>query len=161
MKRFSSLIIAVVLGASVFMFSCGGGGQQPAAEEQTQEQAVTPATTAPDATATMMARGEAIYKEKCIVCHQATGAGVEGAFPSLIGSDFLLNQTKLAVSQVLNGSEKVAANRSIKYPAPMPPQLDTKEDAVAVVNYVLKNFGNDGKLITLEEVADIEILPRN
>jgi mono/diheme cytochrome c family protein len=61
---------------------------------------------------------------------------------------------------VLNGSDHVAANRTVKYPAPMPPQVSTKEDAVAVINYVLKNFGNNGNPITVDDVKDVEILPR-
>jgi hypothetical protein len=43
----------------------------------------------------------------------------------------------------------------------MPPQVDTKDDAVAVINYVLNNFGNNGGKVTLEDVKDVEILPRN
>jgi nitrite reductase (NO-forming) len=108
----------------------------------------------------MMARGEQLYKEKCFACHQTNGQGLPNVFPSLVGSEFLLKQTKLAVSQVLNGSEKVAANKTVKYPAPMPFQVNTKEDAVAVINYVLNNFGNKGGMITLEDVKDVEILPR-
>jgi hypothetical protein len=42
----------------------------------------------------------------------------------------------------------------------MPPQVDTKEDAVAVINYVLNNFGNNGGYISIDEVKDVEILPR-
>ena len=110
--------------------------------------------------AAMMARGEQIFKTKCIACHQANGQGLPNAFPSLVGSEFLLKNTKLAVSQVLNGSAHVAADRKVKYPAPMPPQVDTKEDAVAAINYVLNNFGNNGGHITLDDVKDIEILPR-
>jgi mono/diheme cytochrome c family protein len=63
----------------------------------------------------------------------------------------------MAVAQVLNGSEKVSSGNAVNYPAPMPPQLDNHEDAVAVINYVLKNFGNDGKLITVEDVKDIAV----
>ena len=124
-----------------------------------QEEAETPA--AMDEMTIMMARGEQIYKEKCLACHQANGQGLPSAFPTLVGSDFLLNQTVLAVSQVLNGSEKVPSAKTVKYPAPMPPQADTKEDAVAVINYVLNNFGNDGGYITLDDVADIVIEPRD
>ena len=123
-----------------------------------QEEAEIPAAT--DLMAIMMARGEQIYKEKCLACHQANGEGLPNAFPSLVGSDFLLNQTVLAVSQVLNGSEKVPSAKTVKYAAPMPPQADTKEDAVAVINYVLNNFGNDGGYVTMDDVADIVIEPR-
>ena len=82
------------------------------------------------------------------------------AFPSLMGSKFLLENKVLAVSQVLNGSVNVKADRTVKYPAPMPPQVANKEDAVAVINYVLNNFGNNGGHVTLDDVKDVVILPR-
>ena len=39
----------------------------------------------------------------------------------------------------------------------MPPQVDNYEDAVAVINYVLNAWGNNGGTITVDEVKDIEI----
>lgn len=160
MKKIGILMIVTSIGLSVILTSCGGGGNQPAAtQDQPKTEQVQPAAPV-DETAAMMARGEELYKTKCFACHQANGQGLPNAFPSLVGSDFLLNQTKLAVAQVLNGSVAVPVSRTVKYPAPMPPQLDNKKDAVAVINYVIKNFGNDGKLITEEEVADIVINPR-
>ncbi len=161
MKKVMFSISIGVIGFAMIITSCSSGTEQKAKqpEAQTQVQPATPAES--NAMASMMVRGEQLYKEKCIACHQANGQGMPNVFPSLVGSDFLLNQTKLAVSQVLNGSLKVAANKSVKYPAPMPPQVDTKEDAIAVINYILKNFGNNGTPITIDDVTDVEIMPRN
>ncbi|HOI87485.1 MAG TPA: c-type cytochrome [Lentimicrobium sp.] len=146
--------IAGFVGLAV-MSSCGGGGQQ---KTETAGQTEAQISATPDAA--QLARGEQLYKEKCIACHQANGQGIPNVFPSLSGSDFLLNQTKLAVAQVLNGSEKVSSGSGIKYPAPMPPQVDNYEDAVAVINYVLTNFENNGMTITVDEVKDVAIEPR-
>ena len=156
MKTRKLLLTAVAgfLGVAM-MTSCGGGGQQTTTDETTVE-----ATAEPDAEAAQLARGEQIYNEKCFACHQATGKGIENVFPTLEGSDFLLNHTKDAVAQVLNGSEKVPGKSSVTYPAPMPPQVDNYDDAVAVINYALNNFGNDGGWITVDEVKDIQIDPR-
>jgi mono/diheme cytochrome c family protein len=112
-------------------------------------------TVSPDPT-----RGEQIYKTKCIVCHQADGKGLPGAFPPLSGSDYLLNDKVRAVAQVLNGSNMEIIVNKMKYTAPMPPQVDNKEDAVAIINYVLNNFGNKGGQVTLDEVKDVVINPR-
>lgn len=46
------------------------------------------------------------------------------------------------------------------YVAPMTPQVDTKEDAVAVINYVLNAWGNNGGTVTLEDVKNVKINPR-
>jgi nitrite reductase (NO-forming) len=158
MKKITLVFGIGMIGIAMAMTSCGGGSEQKAPKQETAVQKETPA--AGNDQAKMMARGEEIYKAKCFACHQANGQGIANVFPNLVGSQFLLTQTKLAVSQVLNGSANVVANRTVKYPAPMPPQCDTKEDAVAVVNYVLTNFGNSGKLITLDDVKDVQILPR-
>jgi nitrite reductase (NO-forming) len=161
MKKLTYLMALGVAGLALLMTSCGGGSdqsaQKPAAPAQKEE--VKPAADNNEMAA-MMARGEQLYKTKCIACHQANGQGLPNAFPTLVGSKFLLENKVLAVSQVLNGSANVAADRSIKWPAPMPPQADTKEDAVAAINYVLNNFGNNGGYVTLEDVKDVQILPR-
>ncbi len=43
----------------------------------------------------------------------------------------------------------------------MTPQVQTLEEAVAVINYVLKEFNGftDDKLVKMEDVSDIEIKP--
>ena len=150
MKTRKLLLLAVAgFFGITMMTSCGAGGEQ---KTTTDETAVTT-----DVRAEQIARGEAIYNEKCFACHQANGKGIENVFPTLEGSDFLLNHTKDAVAQVLNGSEKVPGHSTITYPAPMPPQVDNYEDAVAVINYVLNSFGNNGNDITVNEVNDIVI----
>jgi nitrite reductase (NO-forming) len=164
MKKFTYVLVLAIIGFAVVMTACSSGTEQKAQKPETtvKEDAAAkePAVAGTNEMAAQMARGEQIYKAKCIACHQANGQGLPNAFPSLVGSDFLLNQKALAVSQVLNGSLKVSANKTVKYPAPMPFQVDTKDDAVAVINYVLNNFGNSGGYVTLEDVKDIEIMPR-
>jgi nitrite reductase (NO-forming) len=159
MKKLSIVLVAGVMGFAFLMNSCSSGSEQKAQKPETTIQKDASATTGNEMAA-QMARGEQIYKEKCFACHQVNGQGIPNAFPSLVGSKFLLEHKVLAVSQVLNGSVNVVADRTIKYPAPMPPQVTTKEDAVAVINYVLNNFGNNGGHVTLADVKDVVILPR-
>lgn len=102
--------------------------------------------------------GANIYKTKCIACHQATGEGMPGVFPPLKGSDYLLADKVRAVTQVLNGSNEEMVVNGVSYTMPMTPQVDTKEDAVAVINYVLNSWGNDGGTVTMEEVKDVKII---
>ncbi len=102
--------------------------------------------------------GAKIYKEKCVACHQVTGMGVPGAFPPLKGSDYLKADKKRAVAQVLNGSTDPITVNGVKYTIPMPHQVDTHEEAVAVINYVLNAWGNNYGTISLDEVKDIKII---
>ena len=111
--------------------------------------------------AAQMARGKEIYEEKCIVCHMADGKGVAGAFPPLAQSDYLMADKVRAVEQTLNGSHEEMVVNGVTYNMPMTPQVDTKEDAVAVINYVLNSFGNDGGYVTMEDVKDVVVKPRD
>ncbi|MEJ2595373.1 MAG: cytochrome c [bacterium] len=111
-----------------------------------------------DDAAAKFPKGAQIYTAKCVPCHQVTGEGIPGAFPPLKNSDYLLADKKRAVKQVLNGSNEAMVVNGMTYTVPMPPQVDTHEDAVAVINYVLNAFGNNGGTISLEEVKDIKIV---
>lgn len=158
-RNFIALTMAGFFGLAL-MTSCGGGktGDQAKTDSTAvKEQVATPAVP----TAEQMEMGKKIYETpgKCITCHQANGQGVPNVFPNLVGSKFLLEQKVLAVTQVLNGSAKVG-NKAVKYPAPMPPQLASKEEAVAVINYVLNSFGNNGGVVTMDDVKDVVIDPR-
>jgi nitrite reductase (NO-forming) len=163
MKKLTYVLALGVAGVALLMTSCGGGAEQKAPKQETTIQKEEPKEAAVGGTnemAAQLARGEQIYKAKCIACHQANGQGLPSAFPTLVGSKFLLEHKDLAVSQVLNGSVNVPAHGDIKWPAPMPPQADSKEDAVAVINYVLNNFGNNGGYVTMDDVKDVQIMPR-
>jgi mono/diheme cytochrome c family protein len=157
-RNYIAIALTGFLGLAL-MTSCGGGGKTGTEGSEGAKVAEEPAEAA-GPSAEQMALGEKIFKEKCIVCHQANGQGIPNVFPSLVGSEFLLNQKVLAVTQVLNGSLKVVAKKTVKYPAPMPPQVGTHEEAVAAINYVLNNFGNKGGFITVEEVKNVPIDPR-
>lgn len=111
-----------------------------------------------DPAAAKYPKGAKIYAEKCVVCHQVTGMGIPSAFPPLKDSDYLFADKKRAVEQVLNGSHEEMNVNGLIYNLPMPFQVDTHEDAVAVINYVLNAWGNDGGSITVEEVKDIKIV---
>jgi mono/diheme cytochrome c family protein len=107
---------------------------------------------------TKFPEGAKIYKTKCVACHQLTGLGIPNAFPPLKDSDYLFADKKRAVEQVLNGSHEEMVVNGVTYNMPMPPQVDTHEDAVNVINYVLNAWGNDGGTISVEEVKDIKIV---
>jgi len=158
-RNIIAIAVAGFFGLAM-MTSCGGGksGDQSTADSTK----VTEAPATPVApTAEQMEMGKKIYETpgKCITCHQANGQGIANVFPNLVGSKFLLEQKVLAVAQVLNGSAKIGS-KTVKYPAPMPPQLDSKVEAVAVINYVLNSFGNNGGVVTMDDVKDVVIDPR-
>jgi len=142
------LMIALISGGSIAMINA-----------KSTVTTISSATNLPDDPAdTKFPKGAKIYKEKCVACHQLTGMGVPNAFPPLKGSDYLFADKKRAVRQVLNGNTTPITVNGATYAIPMPPQVDTHEDAVAVINYVLNAWGNDGGTVKLEDVKDIEIV---
>jgi len=148
MKNLILLIIAVT--GIILISSCSGKKEKT---EQAVETSVAEETLQADFTA-----GKDIYKAKCVVCHQENGQGIAGQFPPLANADYLLADKKRAVEQVLNGSNKQIEVNGVKYSMPMPPQVETHQEAVDVVNYILNEWGNNGGTITLDEVKDIEIV---
>jgi nitrite reductase (NO-forming) len=98
--------------------------------------------------------GEEVYNKTCVVCHQAEGEGLAGAFPPLAGSDYLLDDKFRAVEQVLNGLSGEIIVNGVEYNSIMPAQEVTDQEATDVINYVLNSWGNDGGEVTLEDVQE-------
>lgn len=157
------LVLTMLFGFGIFLSSCGGAGteqtQNAATNEEPAQQQVQDNTPSP--LEAQLALGKQIFDTKCIVCHMADAKGVKGAFPPLANSDYLLADPKRGLHQTLNGSNEEMIVNGETYKAPMTPQVTTKEEAVAVINYVLKHFNGytDDQLLKIEDAADIEINP--
>jgi cytochrome c oxidase subunit II len=51
----------------------------------------------------LVARGETVYNANCAACHQATGAGIPGAFPALVGAPSVMGPQAAQIDILLNG----------------------------------------------------------
>lgn len=51
----------------------------------------------------LVARGEQVYNANCAACHQATGAGIPGAFPALVGAPSVVGPQADQIAILLNG----------------------------------------------------------
>ena len=98
------------------------------------------------------AAGKAVYDKSCISCHQSDGLGMEGVFPPLAGSDYLLEDKSRAAYQVFHGIKGEITVNGETYDGIMPPQELSAEEVKDVLNYVLNSWGHDGGEITLQEV---------
>ncbi|MEZ5196520.1 MAG: c-type cytochrome [Bacteroidales bacterium] len=157
----NTIIAVFSIFAIALMTSCGGGGESAKAPEKQEPAKEEVMAAEPSALEAQLQLGEKLYKEKCIVCHQADAKGLPNAFPPLANSDYLLADLKRGVAQTLNGSNEEMIVNGQKYHAPMTPQVKTIEEAVAVINYVLKEFNGftDDQLLKVEDMQDIEINP--
>lgn len=140
MKR-KFLTAAFITGISLTLYSFTTISTEPAYQE--------------DALAKSIKEGKTIYTSYCAMCHQPEGQGIVGAFPPLAKSDYLMADTKRAISIVKNGLQGEITVNGKKYNNVMPAQaLDDKQIA-NVLNYVRNSWGNKGKIITAAEVKAI------
>ena len=108
--------------------------------------------------------GAKLYGQYCQSCHQPTGLGVPGVFPSLKGLDQLAKEEKgrvCLIRVVLFGLQGPLKVGSATYNGVMPGygQLSDAEVA-ALLNYVLSSFGNrNPKPISPEEVKRLRASP--
>lgn len=100
--------------------------------------------------------GEQVYTTVCAACHQATGKGLPGAFPSLAASEWVTADPETPIRIViagLSGPIKVAG-ADFNSMMPPPPGLDDEKIA-QVLTYVRKSFGNTAGAVTKDQVAAV------
>ena len=56
----------------------------------------------------LRAHGEKVFASNCAACHQATGMGVPGTFPALVGSKVVVGPKEEQINIVLNGKPGTA-----------------------------------------------------
>ncbi|MDQ2866027.1 MAG: cytochrome c [Candidatus Eremiobacteraeota bacterium] len=99
--------------------------------------------------------GATVYAQSCQACHGAAGAGVPGAFPSLVG-DPVVNGRDAGdhIRIVLHGLSGKSIDGT-KYSSQMPAFGSQLNDAdiAAVIDHERTSWGNHGPLVTPEEVT--------
>jgi len=101
------------------------------------------------------AKGNALFVANCSPCHQASGEGVPGAFPSLKGNNAVNRPDPTAqIRVVLYGLRGVRVG-GVVYATPMPPFGATLDDAdiASIINYERSAWGNNGTHVSAAMVA--------
>ena len=94
----------------------------------------------------LMAEGEQVYATTCAACHQATGAGLPGAFPSLIGSPVVTGPVSGHIDIVMHGKPGTAMQA---FSSQLSPQK-----MAAVITYERNAWGNNsGEAVQAADVA--------
>lgn len=133
---FAAMKRSALVGIVFLLVACGGEGDSDAINEISES----------------YPEGKKIYENSCIACHQENGEGLEGSFPPLANSDYMLADVDRAIEQVLNGSsEEMKVNGKV-YNGIMPAQELDDQEVVDVMNYVLNSWGNEAGEVTLEQV---------
>ncbi|HEX6939296.1 MAG TPA: cytochrome c [Longimicrobiales bacterium] len=101
------------------------------------------------AAADPLAAGQRVYTSRCQACHQASGRGVPGAFPPLIGSEWVVGPPEIPVLIVLHGLEGPIQVAGALYAGAMPPWRDALSNAeiAAVATYIRQWGSNDAPAV--------------
>ncbi|MCW1923420.1 ThuA domain-containing protein [Luteolibacter arcticus] len=101
-------------------------------------------------------RGAEIYGLTCIACHQPTGAGLDGAFPPLDGSDWATGDPSVPIRIVTGGLQGPVKVAGKDYNAVMPAHVDLDDQKVSdVLTYVRQSWSNDASPVTPVQVKEI------
>ena len=83
-----------------------------------------------------MARGEKIFAEKCVLCHQTAGQGVPGVYPPLAKSDWLMQNRARAIKVLCEGLSGQIEVGGVAYNNVMPAQILDDAQVADVLTYV-------------------------
>ena len=99
--------------------------------------------------------GEKIYLSRCVSCHQATGQGINGVFPPLDGTEWVVGDKGRIIRIVLHGMMGETTVQGNVYSGAMPPWGSFLDDAqvAAVVTYIRTSWSNEASAATAAEVA--------
>jgi len=98
-------------------------------------------------------RGEGIYMSYCITCHMDKGQGIQGAFPPLANSDYLMADKERAIRTILNGlTEEITVNGQVYFGEMTPQDLNDRKIA-DVLNFIMNSWGNNGEYVLESEVS--------
>ena len=97
-------------------------------------------------------RGKEVYIAECLTCHMENGEGIEGLYPPLAKSDYLMADSVRSIKQTLYGAKgEMTVNGKI-YNTEMKGIDLTNEQASDVLNYIRNSWGNEGGAITPGDV---------
>ena len=105
-------------------------------------------------------RGRRVFTNVCAACHQASGAGIAGAFPPLAKSDYLNADKARAIRVVAEGLEGEIRVNGQTFNSTMPALHLSDEDVANVLSYVYSNWNNAGHEVTPAEVAKARSVAR-
>lgn len=98
-------------------------------------------------------RGRDVYTAQCMSCHMEQGEGIDGVYPPLAKSDYLLADKKRSIDQLLHGLSGAITVNGKNYDGVMNAfDALSDTDISDVLNYVRNSFGNKGSAVTPEEV---------
>lgn len=104
-----------------------------------------------------MKRGEMLYASYCLSCHLDQGQGIANIYPPLAKSDYLMENKERSIAQVLHGATGEIVVNKVTYNNNMPGFPLNNEQVADILNYVRNSWGNEGDVVTMEEVQKVRM----
>jgi len=162
MRRTVMTFALAALSATAVLYtpSVAGAQAKTTTKKSTSTTAKTsakPAAKTGAAAKEQLPDGKQVYATTCAACHQATGEGVAGVFPPLVGSEWVTGDEGKLARIILHGITGPIEVAGETYNGMMPPWGGTMKDAdiAAVITYVRSAWGNKAAPITAAKVASI------
>ena len=104
-----------------------------------------------------IARGEKIYTQYCLPCHQVDGSGVPQLNPPLKNSAYVLGEESKLIHIVMHGINEGVEINGDTYTNPMPPVGGNFKDVeiADVLTYIRNSFGNKASAISADQVKEL------
>jgi mono/diheme cytochrome c family protein len=99
-----------------------------------------------------VARGKEVYVSYCFSCHLEQGEGIEGIYPPLAKSDYLMADKKRSIQQIMNGVSGEIKVKGVTYNGEMTSFDLSDQELSDVLNYIRNSWGNKGEPVKPEEV---------
>ena len=113
-------------------------------------------TAADPEMAASIKRGQVVYKNVCITCHQADGGGVPNMNPPLIKTEYVLGDKARLAHIVLAGLAEPIEINGDDYKQHMPAQNYLTDQQIAdVLTFVRNSFGNKASAVKVAEVQAV------
>ena len=117
-----------------------------------------PLTGGPQAPPDPKVIGKALFSANCITCHQATGLGLPGQYPPLVGSEYVLGDaSNRLIAIVLKGLQGPVTVKGQSFNNSMQAWEGQYTDAqlAAILTYVRSDWGNSAAPIPAEAVKQM------
>ena len=113
--------------------------------------------TAASAPVDPIAEGKRIFSTNCVACHQTSGLGIAGAFPPLVGSEWVVGPEQTVVRILLNGLGGPVHVKGATYNGAMPAWKEalSDDDIAHVISYIRQWSPNAAAPVAASTVAGI------
>lgn len=107
-----------------------------------------------------VAAGQRVYANHCASCHQASGQGIPGAFPPVVGAEWVTGSPETLARILLHGLQGPVEVAGQIYNGVMPAWRDVlrDEEIAAVATYLRQWESNSAPAVSVEQVSALRAL---